>query len=112
MSLAAASMLAGCGGAGSSKSNQAPGPAATTAQNSAVAAALTCELVPGSTINAALGTDVGNPTQSTGGEAIACEFNGKKAGTVMIRIQKGDDATAFAVERKTFDTSGQPTKDF
>jgi hypothetical protein len=43
---------------------------------------------------------------------LAAQFQGTKAGTVMIRIQKGDDAAAFAVERKTFDSSGQPTQDY
>jgi hypothetical protein len=111
LSLAVVGVLAGCGGAGSSSSQRSPGPAATAAPN-AGSAALTCDLVPASMVNAALGTDLGNPTQSAGAGAVACEFQGAKAGTVMIRIQKGDDAAAFATERKTFDTSGQPTQDY
>lgn len=108
--LAAVFVLAGCGG-GSSSSQQAAAPSAAVRSN-AGSSSLTCNLVPASMVNAVLGTDLGNPTQSSGGNAVACEFQGTKAGAVTIRIQKGDDATAFAAERKTFQASDQPTKDY
>ena len=110
LGLAAVFVLAGCGG-GSSSSQQAAGPS-TAARSDAGSSSLTCNLMPASMVNAALGTDLGNPTQNSDGDTVACEFQGTKAGAVMIRIQKGDDATAFAVERKTFQASGQPAKDY
>ncbi len=68
--------------------------------------------MPASLVNSALGTDLGVPTQTTGPNAIACEFKGAKSGAVEIRVQTGDDAAAFAAGRKTFAASGQPTKDY
>ena len=85
---------------------------ATAARSDAGSSSPTCNLMPAPMVNAALGTDLGNPTQNSDGDTVECEFQGTKAGAVTIRIQKGDDATAFAVERKTFQASGQPTKDY
>lgn len=105
-------LLAGCGG-GRSAGNP---PAATSASPAAAAGAgsspVTCDLAPGSLVNSALGTDLGAPAQTTAGSATACEYKGPKAGAVIIRIQTGDTAGLFAAERKTFDTTGQPTKDY
>jgi hypothetical protein len=115
LTLASAFLLAGCGSSGSpSTSQSATSPASLAASSPAAAgpSQVSCDLVPATLVNAALGTDLGAPSQSTGGNAIACQFKGAKAGTAEIRIATGDTATAFAAERKTFDSSGQPTKTF
>ncbi|MGE5131300.1 MAG: hypothetical protein ACM32E_00135 [Gemmatimonadota bacterium] len=73
---------------------------------------MTCDLAPASLVNSALGTDLGAPSQTTAGSATACEYKGTKAGAVEIRIQTGDSAAIFAVERKAFDATGQRTKSY
>jgi hypothetical protein len=67
--------------------------------------------MPASLVNPALGTDLADPVQNAAGNATVCQFNGTKAGAVMIRVQTDDTAAGFAAERTTFDKSGQPTKD-
>jgi hypothetical protein len=110
LTLASAFMLAGCGSSGSSSTSQsATSPASPAA---AGPSQVSCDMVPATLVNAALGTDLGAPSQSTGGNAIACQFKGAKADAVEIRIATGDTAAAFAAERKTFDSSGQPTKTY
>ena len=114
---AASALLAGCGGGGSG-SSQPPvaQPSASTPASAAAhgggAQAVSCDLVPASLVNSALGTDLGAATQSSAPNAIACQFKGTKAGAVEIRIQTGDDAAGFAAARSTFEASGQPTKDY
>lgn len=61
-------------------------------------------------VNSALGTDLADPVQNAAGNTTVCQFNGKKAGAVMIRVQTDDTAAGFAAERGTFDKTGQPTK--
>ena len=106
-------LIAGCGGSSGSAGNP---PAAASASPAAAGGAgsspVTCDLVPASLVNSALGTDLGAPSQTTAGSATACEYKGAKAGAVEIRIQTADTATIFAAERKTFDTTGQRTKDY
>jgi hypothetical protein len=109
--LASAFLLAGCGSSGST-SSQPTAAAASSAAGGAKSSQVTCDLVPASLVNSALGTDLGAPTQTIAGNATACEFKGAKAGAVEIRIQTDDNAAIFATERKTFDTTGQPTKDY
>ena len=114
--LASAFLLAGCGSSGSTGTSQSAASAAAPAASSPAAAAgpsqVSCAMVPAALVNAALGTDLGAPSQSAGANAIACQFKGAKAGTVEIRIATGDTAAAFAAERKTFDSSGQPTRTY
>ena len=107
LTLASAFLLAGCGSSGSSGASQSAAPPASPA---AGPSRVSCALVPAPLVNAALGTDLGAPSQSTGGNAIACQFKGVKAGAVEIRIATGESAAAFAAGRKSFDSSGQPAK--
>lgn len=67
--------------------------------------------MPASLVNSALGTDLAAPTQNAAGGATVCQYQGTKAGAVIIRVQTDDTAAGFAVERATFEKSGQPTKD-
>jgi hypothetical protein len=118
LTLAAPFLVAGCSGSGSPSTTQAAtspaSPAAASAAGTSPAAAaqsqVSCGLVPAALVNAALGTDLGAPSQSTAPSAVACQFKGAKAGTVEIRIATGETSAAFAAERQTFDSSGQPTK--
>jgi hypothetical protein len=115
LTLASAFLLAGCGSSGSSSTSQSAASPASPAASSPAAAGqshVSCDLVSATLVNAALGTDLSAPSQSTGGNAIACQFKGAKAGTVEIRIATSETAAAFAAERKTFDASGQPTKTY
>jgi hypothetical protein len=115
LTLASAFLLAGCGSSGSSSTSQPATAPASMAAGTAAAAGqsqLSCDLVPATFVNAALGTDLGAPSQSTGGNAIACQFKGTKADAVEIRIATGETAVAFAAERKTFNSSGQATKTY
>ncbi len=110
LTLASAFLLAGCASSGSSSTSQS---AAFPASPAATGLSpVSCDLVPAVLVNAALGTDLGAPSQSTGGNAIACQIKGAKAGAAEIRIATGDTAAAFAAERKTFDSSGQPTRTY
>jgi hypothetical protein len=114
--LASAFLLAGCGSSGSSSAPQAASTTTSTASAAAPAAAgasqVSCGLVPATLVNSVLGTDLGAPSQSTGGNGVACQFKGTKAGAAEIRIATGDTATAFTAERKSFDSSGQATKTY
>jgi hypothetical protein len=115
LTLAPAFLLAGCGSSGSPGISQSATSPASPAASSPAAAGqsqVSCDLVPAALVNAALGTDLGAPSQSAGGNAVACQFKGAKAGAVEIRIATGETAAAFAAERKTFDSSGQPTKTY
>jgi hypothetical protein len=115
LALTSAFLLAGCGSSGSSSISQSTAFSASAAASSPAAAGqsqVSCGLVPAALVNAALGTDLGAPSQSAGGNAIACQFKGAKAGTVEIRIATGETAVAFAGERKAFESSGQPTKTY
>jgi hypothetical protein len=114
--LASAFLLAGCGSSGSSTSSQsATSPAGTSSTGSPAAPAaagqsqVSCDLVPATLVNATLGTNLGAPSEETGPGAVACQYKGAKADAVEIRIATGETASAFQVERKTFDSSGQPT---
>ena len=110
LAVTSALLLAGCGGGGSATGNaSAP---ASPAAGGAAAAQVNCDLAPASLVNSALGTDLGAPSQTTAGSATACEYKGTKAGAVEIRIQTGDSAAMFAVERKSFDATGQRTKSY
>lgn len=112
---ASAFLAAGCGGSGPTGSGSASSPAAAAAASPAGGGGsgpVTCDAVPASLVNSALGTDLGAPSQTTAGSAVACAFKGTKTGAVEIRIQTGDTAALFAAERKTFDATGQPTKDY
>src|SRR5262249_50778704 len=112
LALASAFLLAGCGSSASSSTPQSTASPAAAAASPADAgpSQVSCGLVPAAFVNAALGTDLGAPSQSDGGNAVACQYKGTKATTAEIRIATGDTAAAFAAERKTFDSSGQPTK--
>jgi hypothetical protein len=113
--LTPAFLLAGCGSSGSSGISQSAASPASPAASSPAAGGQSqvgCSLVPAALVNAALGTDLGAPSQSGGGNAVACQFKGAKAGAVEIRIATGETAAAFAAERKTFDSSGQPTRTY
>ncbi len=110
LTLASAFLLAGCGNSGSSGTSQSATPPASPA--AAGPSQVSCALVPAPLVNAALGTDLGAPSQSTGGNAVACQFKGAKAGAVEIRIATGEAAAVFAAGRKAFDSSGQPTKTY
>jgi hypothetical protein len=115
LTLASVFLLAGCGNSGSSGVSQSTTSPASSAAGSPAAAGqsqVSCDLVPATLVNTALGTDLGPPSQTTGGNAIACQFKGAKAGTVEIRIATGETAAAFTAERKTFDSSGQSTKTY
>lgn len=115
LTLTSAFLLAGCGSSGSSSISQSAASSASPAASSPAAAGqsqVSCGLVPATLVNAALGTDLGAPSQSAGANAVACQFKGAKAGTAEIRIATGETAAAFAAERKTFDSSGQPTKTY
>lgn len=112
LGLVSAFLLAGCGNAGSTSSSQPIAASASPAAGGGGSSQVTCDLVPASLVNSFLGTDLGAPMQTVAGNATACAFTGAKAGAVEIRIQTGDSATIFAVGRKTFDTTGQPTKDY
>jgi hypothetical protein len=115
-----AGLLAGCGGGSASSQPPAARPstaapastAAGTAAQGDGAQTLSCGLVPASLVNSALSTDLGAPAQSSAPNAVACQFKGAKAGAVEIRIQAGDDAAGFAAGRRTFEASGQRTKDY
>jgi hypothetical protein len=110
LALASAFLLAGCGSSGSSGTSQ---PATSPASPAAAGPSqVSCDLVPATFVNAALGTDLGAPSQSAGGNAVACQFKGAKADTAEIRIATGGTAATFAAERQTFDSSGQPTKTY
>jgi hypothetical protein len=94
---ASACLLAGCGSSGSS---------------GAPAAKASCGVIPAVLVNAALGTDYGDPTQvSADSGSAACMYIGTKAGTAVIRLQTDDTAAAFTAARRAFDTSGQTTTD-
>jgi hypothetical protein len=67
--------------------------------------------MPASLVNSALGTDLGNPSQNGANSATVCQYQGAKAGSVIIRVQTDDTAAGFATERATFEKTGQPTKD-
>ncbi len=112
LALAAAFLLAGCSSASSSTSQSAASPASPASAAAAGPSPVSCDLVPAALVNAALGTDFGAPSQSAGANAVACQFKGAKADAAEIRIATGDTAAAFAAERKTFDSSGQPTKTY
>jgi hypothetical protein len=115
-SLASAFLLAGCGSSGPSTTSQSAassaGTSSTAAGSPAAAPAqsqVSCDLVPAALVNATLGTDLGAPSEETGPSAVACQYKGAKADAVEIRIATGETASAFQTERKTFDSSGQPT---
>jgi hypothetical protein len=103
-------LLAGCsGGSAGHPGHSASGTAAATATGHA-SAQPTCALVPASLVNTALGSDVGAPAQTLNGSVTVCEYNGAKAGHVIVRFQTGEDAASFATGREGFDSNGEPTK--
>jgi hypothetical protein len=67
--------------------------------------------MPASLVNSALGTDLAAPSQNAVNSTTVCQYQGTKAGAVIIRVQTDDTAAGFAAERVTFEKSGQPTKD-
>jgi hypothetical protein len=72
----------------------------------------TCAVAPAAVVNAALGTDLGDPDETDNGIVTVCAYQGASAGHVTVRFQTQEDAGAFAQGRAGFDSNGEPTKDF
>jgi hypothetical protein len=110
-------VIAGCSGggapAGAPASSQPPQAASSAAAQPGGqgSSPVSCAIMPASLVNSALGTDLADPAQNAAGGATVCQYQGTKAGSVIIRVQRDDTAASFAIERATFDKSGQPTKD-
>ena len=115
--------LTACGGskaptavapAGNASGNVAAGSTATATGGSGGGSARqrTCAIAPASLVNAALGTDVGEPEENDGVFGTVCDYIGASAGHMSIRVLTHEDADAFAKVRAGFDSSVLPTKDF
>jgi hypothetical protein len=110
--IAAAVLLAGCAGSGSSAgpSGTVPGITSTGGLSAGgLSLKASCDVVPASLVNAALGTDFGAATQESVGNAVACQYLGGKAGAGVIRIQTDATEATFTAERQGFDNTSQPT---
>jgi hypothetical protein len=68
----------------------------------------TCANVPAAVIKASLNRAVSEPTQTTGGSTVTCEYG---ALNVIIKFTTGVDKDSFARERRSLDNGGQPTSD-
>ena len=72
----------------------------------------TCALVPAAVIKASLNLTVSEPTQTTIGSTVTCEYgpaNGTPA--VIVKFTTGEDKDSFARARRSLDNGGQPTSD-
>ncbi len=75
-------------------------------------AKLGCAQVPAALVKSTLGIDVSPPAEIVSNDKTECTYLSGVAGTtVIVRLQSGDNAEAFAIGRRGFDTSGQPTTD-
>ena len=104
-----AGTLAGCnsGGAGDKPAGTNP----SASGKPATAAAVSCAVAPASMVNAALGTNVGDPQEQLVGHGAVCRYApvaGAK-GNVIVRIQTDTTRALFDQGRATSDSSGLPT---
>jgi hypothetical protein len=104
--------LAGCGG-GTPSSHANASVSTTGAGNGASKTDLSCDAVPASMVNAALGTHVGDPSsQSVESTIVACTYTPTSGiGTVIIRIQTDRADADFASARAQSDAQGIKTTD-
>lgn len=109
-------VLTGCGGSSGgsgSGSGTHSSPAASPGSGGGQASGQpTCALAPATVVNAALGTDLGDPQQTLNGSVTVCSYQGPKAGQVIVRFQTGDNTATFDAGRKAFDANHEPTKDY
>lgn len=77
------------------------------------AGAPSCDVVPPAVVRSALGTDVGPATRSGADSTAVCTFTtvATPARTIIVRMQRGIDAAAFARTREGFTATGQPAQD-
>jgi hypothetical protein len=104
--------LAGCG-ASSPSGGSSGGNNGGNGNNGGAIAAPSCDLVPGSMVNAALGTHVGDPSsQSLDNTIVVCTYSPTSGiGTVIIRIQTDRTDADFTSARAASDTQGIKTSD-
>jgi len=103
-------LLLGCSSPSAGHPSHSASQTASATATGRTSAQPTCALVPASLVNTTLGSDVGAPAQTLNGSVTVCEYNGAKAGHVIVRFQTGEDAASFATGRKGFDSNGEPTK--
>jgi hypothetical protein len=85
--------------------------APSTAQ-AAPPAAPGCALVSAAVIKASLNIAVGEPTQTSSGSTISCDYlPADGAHTVVIRFVTDEDQESFARARRSLDSGGHPTTD-
>ena len=108
--LAAVAALAGC-----SPATPAEPPAGTSSADQPAATAgpaPSCASVSAAVIKASLNIAVSEPTQTTNGSTITCNYlPADGAHTVVIMFRTGEDTDSFARGRRSLDTAGQPTSD-
>jgi hypothetical protein len=111
--LATAAVLAGCTPTPPPDApDNADQTAAPSTAESGPAPAPACALVPAAVIKASLNIVVGEPTQTTSGSTIRCDYMpADGALTVTIKFTLDEDKDSFARVRRSLDTGGQPTTD-
>ena len=100
--------LAACSSSSTSSSTTAGSSSATTAASSSSSSAPSCSLVSASTLNAALGTSVGDPTTVVNGPVTVCTYKSSSGGgQVIVRYQTGMSSASFNANKTGFTQSGQ-----
>lgn len=110
--LAVGIVLTGCGGSGGGAAGHTSPGASQASGGGQASGQPTCALAPATLVNAALGSDLGDPQQTLNGPVTVCTYQGPKAGQVIIRFETGVSAATFDAARKAFDASNEPTKDY
>jgi hypothetical protein len=89
-----------------------PDTTADTVDPPPAGAAPTCALVPAAVIKASLNLAVSEPTQTTSGSTVTCDYrpNGG-ALAVIVKFSTGEDKDSFARVRRSLDNRGVPTSD-
>ena len=106
-------VLTGCGGGASGDTPAGDTTAGGTGGGPATVAAPSCKVAPASMVNAALGTNVGDPKEQLVGHGAVCNYTpvaGAK-GSVIVRIQTDTTRALFDQGRATSNTNGLPTAD-
>ena len=71
-----------------------------------------CALVPAAVIKASLNIAVSEPTQTTSGSTISCDYlPADGTYTVVVKFTTDEDKDSFARARRSLDSGGHPTTD-
>jgi len=104
-------LVAACGSSNPAAPAFTPGASASAAGTTS-ATTLSCTLVPASAVQAILGLSVNDPTSRVHQPVIDCDYpDALSPARVMVRLETGVDAAAFASHKALYASQGNTVSD-